>query len=360
MCTESLATAGDSRLRRRNALAAVVFMFSGFWLAGCGSSPQDARSSRLLSSVRGAGLTAIVTPSRPEGRSAAASVRAAAAVAGEYQFEFFDGTPAASSTTVYGLNDPSVAVGNYFSARHLHGLVWTKGTVQTVDVPFPGAIGTDWRAINDRGTIIGGWGDQDFFVHGAQRSASGTITRFDYPNAAETFPGGINDHGEIVGSHDEGDITGAGFLYRDGRFIDLPDVPQAPQQNYPAAINNAGVIAGNYLDGFDQSPFGISHGYILRDGNYATFDFPGSVYTYVNALNDLGQAVGFYDLADGSEEGFIFESGKNRFRTFSCPGAAFTDALAINNRGQVGGICATAAGFQGFVATPVHSGSGDE
>ena len=355
MCSESIVLRHRARVPSRDGLEVLSLLLLCLSIAACGSSPPGSRAAQILSPRRPAGLSAIIRPQRSEHRSAALRAQNSSDPANDYRFVFFDGTSGAFSTTIFGLNDNGVSVGNYFSDT-LHGLVRTnQGTLQTVDVPFSDAIGTDWRAVNNRGTIIGGWADPDFFVHGAVRSPAGAITRFDYPGAAETFPGGINDQGDIVGSHDQGDITGAGFLYRAGRFIDLPDVPQAPQQNYPAGINNSGVIAGNYLDSFDQSRFGFSHGYVLQDSQYTTFDFPGAFYTSVNAINDHGQVVGFYILPDGTEAGFIFDIRSNGFRSFSCPDAQPTDADAINNRGQVGGICITPDGAQGFVATPANA-----
>src|SRR6516164_3269457 len=66
-------------------------------------------------------------------------------------------------------------------------------------------------------------------------------------------------------------------------------------------INDAGWIVGSYDD-----VNGTTHGYLLRDGEYARpLDFPDAILTRVNGINDLGQIVGHYRDADDIQHGFL-------------------------------------------------------
>jgi hypothetical protein len=78
--------------------------------------------------------------------------------------------------------------------------------------------------------------------------SDGNYTTFDVPGSAQTLPGGINNHGQIVGEYDVGDI---------------------------------------------------SHDFLLIDGVYSTIDVPGAVDTFAEGINNLGQIVGYY--VDGCE-----------------------------------------------------------
>jgi hypothetical protein len=54
-------------------------------------------------------------------------------------------------------------------------------------------------------------------------------------------------------------------------------------------------MVGNYTFG------GTSHGFLLSDGRYTTFDPPGSTFTRASGINDFGQIVGL----DSGVHGFL-------------------------------------------------------
>jgi hypothetical protein len=56
----------------------------------------------------------------------------------------------------------------------------------------------------------------------------------------------------------------------------------------PTTGNDArGDIVGQYLDAAN-----VSHGYLLRDGQFATVDFPGATFSGLTAMNKNGDIVG--------------------------------------------------------------------
>jgi hypothetical protein len=64
--------------------------------------------------------------------------------------------------------------------------------------------------------------------------------------------------------------------------------PPGASQTRPAAINNRGQIAGEYVD-----RAGTSHGYLQdRDGSVTTIDPSGAGATVVTGVDDRGRVVG--------------------------------------------------------------------
>jgi uncharacterized membrane protein len=80
-----------------------------------------------------------------------------------------------------------------------------------------------------------------------------------------------------------------------------------------------------------------SAGLALADSyTYTTIDFPGSTQTVIGGINNLGQMVGGYQLADQSRHGFLDVAGT--FTTIDDPNATSgSEATGINNSGQITG-----------------------
>lgn len=144
---------------------------------------------------------------------------------------------------------------------------------------------------------------------------------FVFPGAVDTFIKGVNNAGEVIGTYTlvQGAPFQTGFVYQDGIFTTL--------QFDPIAINNKGVIVG-------QGTLG-SGSFVLNDGISTPF-MHGTDQTVVSDINDSGNIVGYYiDHATFAEHGFIYKNGT--FATVNVPGAANTSISAINNNGDVVG-----------------------
>ncbi len=128
--------------------------------------------------------------------------------------------------------------------------------------------------INLWGAIAGYYADSSYVAHGYLRSPDGSVTPFDLPNDALQGPGllsdldiGLNDFGAITGYYLDTNLVVRGFLRApDGRMIAF-DAPGAGSSllygaflegTFPLSINDAGVIAGYYVDAN-----GASHGFLL-------------------------------------------------------------------------------------------------
>jgi probable HAF family extracellular repeat protein len=151
------------------------------------------------------------------------------------------------------------------------------------------------------------------------------FTAISVPGAAlgSTIVYGINDLGQVVGNFV--DNTGLhGFLYSHGKYTTI----NAPGSAFTelAGINNLGQILGDSNAG----------NFIYARGTFTTV----GAAVYANAINDLGQIAG----EDGSY-GYVYTRG--RVMDFAVPGAEFTAALGINDRGQTTGQYTNADGSSG-------------
>jgi probable HAF family extracellular repeat protein len=119
--------------------------------------------------------------------------------------------------------------------------------------------------------------------------------------------------------------------------------------SFPPPATNGGAVAlndsGAILGGFTDSQSHI-HGFLLFQGNLATFMFPGSINTMASGMSATGTIVGEYTVAaDQNTHLFMVQSGS--FHEIKLPGFPnpFT-AKAVNSSGDVvGQVPSSAAAF---------------
>ena len=213
-------------------------------------------------------------------------------------------------------------------------------TITTFDVPD--AAGTFPLAINRDGQVTGYYWDIAFQKHGFVRDLSGILTTFDVPGSINTVPVAIDADGQITGTYEDS-VAVHGFLRRPDGSLLLFDAPGS-SGTYPRGISPGGLITGYY---YDDS--GI-HGFIrARNGNIIPFDAPGTFpITFPQAINRKGQITGWnIDQPGASGRGFVREVDG----TFKRPFDSETYAVAINACGQVAGYMGDNA-IRGFLSEP--------
>jgi probable HAF family extracellular repeat protein len=195
--------------------------------------------------------------------------------------------------------------------------------------------------------------DQGFLESG------GTYSTVNVPGAAANTisAGAINDAGQIVGSYYGSDGVRYGFLYSGGSYTTLAD-PYATTQTYPAGINSAGQIVGNYV-GYNpqQAPGGAGspcvlpcsvYPFLYSGGIFFNLSIPGSTSAHATGINSAGQIVGYYDPQSGSPLGFLYSGGV--YSTLSDPLATGgTFPTGINDSGQIVGYYNDSCGVHGFL-----------
>jgi len=116
----------------------------------------------------------------------------------------------------------------------------------------------------------------------------------------------------------------------------------------PIGINNNGLVSGLYFDAD-----GNLHGFLVRDGNYLSFDVPGALFTEAGRSNERGQIAGDYLAADGIDRPFVRTPDGSFSLRNGFPGAPVTFGNDINNRGDILGWFTldpnAQTGFQGYV-----------
>lgn len=132
----------------------------------------------------------------------------------------------------------------------------------------------------------------------------------------------INDSGEIVGWHDEGQGTTRAFVWRNGQLVDLPSL--GGPNSYADAINNRGQIVG-----YSQTRSGESHAVLWDNDTVQELGTLGGPNSYASAINNRGQIVGSSDTATASRP-FLWDNG-----TMTDLGVDGASATAINDNGEI-------------------------
>jgi hypothetical protein len=186
-------------------------------------------------------------------------------------------------------------------AGQSYGPAFVRSPAGKITIFALGASSTAAFSINNLNTTAGAYFDSDFLAHGFIRTADGTVTTVDDPNAGTganqgTWAYAINDNGAIAGFYfDSSGIAHAYLRTADGTFTTID--PEGAQGAAAFCINKRGSIGGEFYSN------GVEYGFIRHpDGrmtNVAVGDF-----TDVVGINDSGEAVGI-DVRNSKERSFV-------------------------------------------------------
>ena len=116
----------------------------------------------------------------------------------------------------------------------------------------------------------------------------GFLTAFDYPGAQRTSAAAINDIGVIGGNYSvavNGQVQEFAFLYTHGVFSQF--VCSLTPSPIIAGMNDAGTIVGTYIPST-----GSTESFISRNGECLPFNGPGGEAVQVTGINNDGVIVG--------------------------------------------------------------------
>jgi len=160
------------------------------------------------------------------------------------------------------------------------------------------------------------------------------VSTFDYPGSGNsTLPQKISDSGDIVGSYIDLSLVERGFIrFRNGSFsAPLVDPNDTGGMTEGRGINTGGLVCGDYLD----AASGNLHGYFLMGSRFFNRDVPGSTWTVILGLNNVGDFCGS-DIPGSGVQSAFFSVGEV-ITEFTVPRATASLAYQINSSDQVCG-----------------------
>jgi hypothetical protein len=169
------------------------------------------------------------------------------------RFTTFD-YPGPVSTTIAGTNQRGDLVGAEGSSVVIdHAFIYRDGTFTTF---LYQAMPTFGEGIDNQGDAVGIGTDGSGNHHGFVRWNTGTFEPIEFPGAVSTIPSTITQPGMVAGQFVNGASETHGFFYdtRSHRYQQF-DVPGAAQ-TFVGGMNNEGDVVGHYIDfGGNDRPF---------------------------------------------------------------------------------------------------------
>ena len=226
-----------------------------------------------------------------------------------------------------GINDRGQVIGSARDVGIHRGFLYSGGQLTPL-VP-PGSISTRPVGINGRGDVLlDGLTSTDNSA--GYIYSNGTYNNIGTLGGPSTFPSFMNDRGQVTGSSQLANGVFQGFFYSEGRMVPLATTGVAR----PAALNNAGQVAGSYN----------GSAAIFHEGQITSLGNLGGDESRLSDINDAGEAVGTIDYDPQARyhesHAFIFSDGQvqDLHTSFSYGGLQrFFSSVAgdINELGQV-------------------------
>ena len=188
-------------------------------------------------------------------------------------------------------------------------IAWAQ-TYTTVD--FPGAVATSLNGGPDpQGTSVGSWTDAAGVTHGFTLSKKGVFTSFDPPGSTLTTPNFISPQKTIVGGYNDAGSVAHGFVLDGGKYTTL-NFPGAAGTNL-SGISPSGELSGFYCSdpacGSTGNP-STNHSFVVsKKGFFTSFDPPGAVSSAASTVNPSGAVVGAYRDSSGVTHGYLLYQG---------------------------------------------------
>ena len=312
---------------------------SGFAPAGkpshkyCGLLPVLALC--LVTAAWSQGTLGPSRPHRPLGMpNVASSTKPPAVTPAGAHYKFITlNVPPSTFTQAAGINIDRLVSGFYKDASGtLHGFLWQAGAFQTVD--YPGGVYTYLGTVNNCSVALGYYGDgaaEHTVTYSAPGSAWSVLP--DIPGYSYNEGYGNNDAGFAVGTA-YGSNGSVAWIWDPTTlsysFLTVPGA--ASNSTYPGSINDKGQIFGVFYD-----TSGREHGFLKEGETYTTIDAPEASGTNGIGINNHGTMVGQYFDPDGAAQGFVLTSS-GLFTTVDYPGPQLTSVNNINDWGDICGV----------------------
>lgn len=291
----------------------------------------------------------------------------------------------ARSTSAQGINPAGQIVGGYRDAVGAqHGFVLSGGQFMPMDVPgaIAGAAGilpTTAKGISPSGDIVGDYAtplnnsvpmDSPAYCPATGSVAcikgflysGGKFSTVLFPGHPGAIPQRITPDGDIYGCLHDFDLMASMFGFGRSRSGYISLKPGGSEltdssKSVPASMNNGATPDGRTIVGlWTDMMTGHSHGYLVQDGNFQSYDVPGSLGTNIWDINPAGAFVGVYTDSNKKAHGFLQLPDGPAPITIDYPNAVSTTAFGLNPGGAVVGQYTDTSGHtHGFLALPATS-----
>lgn len=214
-----------------------------------------------------------------------------------------------------GISDKGEIVGQIFDPSAdptVSAFLWRQGHLTALPGIASISVGAGARAINNRSVIVGVATADDLSDHAVMWRNGRVIDLHDLPgDAFFALAADINDRGDIVGSGSTG-TSSVAVLARNGRIVSLGDLPGGQETSDATAINNRREIVGS---GFTDEG---ERAFLWRNGAMENLGvFPGAAgdffFSRANDINDRGEVVGTgngFNDPFSENVGFVWRAGQ--------------------------------------------------
>ncbi len=198
--------------------------------------------------------------------------------------------------------------------------------------------------INNSGTIAGYFGSgQPGFPNQGYTTVPpyAAFTPENFPGSAQTQVTGLNNTGVTVGFYSEtpAGTDNFGFVDNNGSFTRVTD-PNTPT-NTTAPVNQLlGINDHNIAVGFYNTATATTQGYTyaINSGIFTPISIAGATSDVVTGINNAGEISGFYVSAvNGDTYGFTENTNGSNLTSFEAAGSTNTMFLGVNNNGEAVG-----------------------
>jgi hypothetical protein len=167
--------------------------------------------------------------------------------------------------------------------------------------------------------------------------------------ATETDTFAVNNAGAIAGDYVDAKGVQHAMILAGKKLTTVNHTDCTTSGGYPDAIafygiNSAGAAAGSCT----STKTGLFSGFVYAGGKFTAINFPKSNGTQAIGINDKGDVVGVYLDSASTQHGFVKKGAK--YTTVDVSGGTDTYAWDINNSGQIAVFAiSSAGGYESFI-----------